>query len=185
MPKVASRIKHEKLDGSAKPCWVEVRLPESYGQGTNFLHGRHNSNRLKIKYFNNKIDGAFMAKVWFGPAAEGPPGYAHGGSIAAVLDEAMGLAVWSKGFRAVSARIEIDYKLLLPLKTTAIVKMWVHRSKGRKVVAKGRVMNTDGTIYSEARGLFISIDPARFGILSEKMDQAEQRKQFRNKKEPD
>jgi len=183
MPKTASRIKHKKPDVSVKPCWLEFRVPESYGQGTNFLHGSHNSNRLKIKYFSNKINGDFMAKVWFGPSTEGPPGYAHGGSIAAVLDEAMGLAVWSKGFQVVSARLEIDYKLLLPLKTMAIVEVWIHRSKGRKVVAKGRVMNPDGTIYSEAQGLFISIDPARLGLLSEKMDRAQQRKLFQTKQE--
>lgn len=155
----------------AKPGWVEITVPEFYGQGTNFLHGGSNSRRLRIQYFKNEIDGTFMAKVWFGPAAEGPPGHAHGGSIAAVLDEAMGLAVWLKGFRAVSARIEIDYRMMLPLETTIIVDIWIAEIHDRKVVAKGRIFNTNGTLYSEARGLFVSIDPARFGSLSDKMKQ--------------
>jgi acyl-coenzyme A thioesterase PaaI-like protein len=168
----ADRRKNQRSDTAAKSGWVELKIPHAYGQGTNFLHGRGNTRRLKVRYFNNVTDGAFMGKIWFGPAAEGPPGYAHGGSIAAVCDEAMGLAVWKSGFLAVTARIEIDYRSLVPLNTTAEIKVWIHRKCGRTVVAKGKLMNADGTVYSEAKGLFVSINPERFGLLKNAFDKA-------------
>ncbi len=167
MKKTEAGKKLRPSDGPEKPGWVEVNVPTEYGDGSSFLRGRGNARRLKITYYKNTKDDAFMARVWFGPAAEGPPGYAHGGSIAAVCDEAMGLAVWLKGYRAVSAKIEIDYKKMLPLKTTAIVEMWVVQARGKKIVAKGRVRNEDGTVYSEARGLFVSIDPEKIKAFIE------------------
>lgn len=170
MTKDATGIKNGPPRIMEKPGWVEIKMPKAYNRKTNFLHGAGNARRLKIQYFKNEIDGAFLATVWFGPAAEGPPGHAHGGSIAAVCDEAMGLAVWINGFRAVSARIEIDYKKMIPIGTTAAIEIWIEKNHGRKVLAKGRIANACGTVYSEARGLFVTIDPARFGPLADEME---------------
>jgi hypothetical protein len=36
------------------------------------------------------------------------PGYAHGGSVAAALDEAMGGAAWWAGHQSVAARLAVD-----------------------------------------------------------------------------
>ena len=47
-----------------------------------------------IHYFRTGPDRSLRAKVLFGPGTQGPPGHAHGGSMAAVLDEAMGGAAW-------------------------------------------------------------------------------------------
>lgn len=153
-------------DLSGGPGWSEIELPVSYGQGTSFLHGSEDSDRLRFRYFRNETDHSFMARVWFGPATEGPPGHAHGGSLAAVLDEAMGFAVWLAGHKAVSARIAVDYLKMLPLGTVTIVEARVEKARGRKITTKGMIRDTNGTVFTKAQGLFIAIDPARFGQLS-------------------
>jgi len=40
----------------------------------------------------------------FSEHQQGPPGFVHGGASAAVMDEAMGLAVWHAGYRVVTAK---------------------------------------------------------------------------------
>ena len=60
-----------------------------------FVSSDKKSESLQVKYYLRKSDNHVIAYAWFGPKAEGPPNYAHGGSIAAVLDEAMGAVPWA------------------------------------------------------------------------------------------
>eukprot|EP00053_Salpingoeca_punica_P026785 m.226360 g.226360 ORF g.226360 m.226360 type:complete len:159 (+) comp90632_c0_seq1:62-538(+) len=65
------------------------------------------NERLRVKYFKKPAatpDGLaeLRGKAYFGHACEGPPGLAHGGSQAAVLDEAMGTVVWVNGGRVLA-----------------------------------------------------------------------------------
>ena len=53
--------------------------------------------------------------AWFGPGCEGPPGHAHGGSQAAVLDEAMGAVAWINSHSCVAGGFQIKYEQMLKL----------------------------------------------------------------------
>ena len=81
-----------------KPEWKELDLPVTYADGRSFVMGDNSEDRLMVRYFVRERDNRFFAKIYFGSAAQGPPGFAHGGSIAAALDEAMGFAAWIAGF---------------------------------------------------------------------------------------
>ena len=61
------------------------------GGQRSFVSGKPQSGLLRVHYFERQGDDAIVGRAWFGPGAAGPPGHAHGGSIAAVLDEAMGV----------------------------------------------------------------------------------------------
>jgi acyl-coenzyme A thioesterase PaaI-like protein len=86
---------------------------------------------------------------------EGPPGYVHGGFSAALLDEAMGTAVWRAGHPVVAANIQFDLRAPVPLGQEISVQGWVDRKDGKKVFAKGKIVLADGTVAVEGRGLFI------------------------------
>ena len=88
---------------------------------------------------------------------QGPPGHAHGGASAAVIDEAMGASVWQSGYQALLAHYELDYKQPVPLDTEVRVEAWVERVEGRKVFARGRIFLTDGSIAVEGSGLYLHI----------------------------
>jgi acyl-coenzyme A thioesterase PaaI-like protein len=99
---------------------------------------------------------ALLARAWFGPKAEGPPGHAHGGSMAAVLDEAMGLAVWLAHRAAVAAHLETDFRHPIPLGSTVTVETAVGPVEGSgKARATARLVGDDGTVYAEGSALFV------------------------------
>jgi acyl-coenzyme A thioesterase PaaI-like protein len=158
---------HPALDLGAGPGWVEIKFPVSFGKGRSFLHGDEDGSRFRLKYFKNENDSSFMARVWFGPATEGPPGHAHGGSMAAVLDESMGIAAWLAGHRSVAARISVDYLKMLPLCTLATVEAWVEKAQGRKVYTKGLIRDLGQTVYTTSEGLFIAVSAEKFGQVSD------------------
>ncbi|AHG89594.1 thioesterase superfamily protein [Gemmatirosa kalamazoonensis] len=103
---------------------------------------------------------ALAARAWFGARAEGPPGHAHGGSMAAVLDEAMGLAVWLAHRAAVAAHLETDFRRPIPLGTTVTAETTVGPAEGTgKARATARLVGDDGTVFAEGSALFVLLGP--------------------------
>jgi acyl-coenzyme A thioesterase PaaI-like protein len=131
-----------------------------------FVSGKDNAHRLRVRYFSRDADSALVAQIHFGAGAEGPPRHAHGGSIAAALDEAMGLAAWLSGHKAVARRISVEFKRLVPLGTEATLEAWVEHVDGRKVTNRGRLRGPKGELYAESEGLFIVLDDERFGEMA-------------------
>lgn len=131
--------------------------------GRSFLAGPHADNDiLRVQWYVRTEDGALVGRVWFGPGAQGPPGHAHGGSMAAVLDEALGSACWVAGHPVVAAELTTSFRAMLPLDNVVSVEAWVEEADGRKVYPRGRIVGDDGTLHAEATGLFIEMDAAAF-----------------------
>lgn len=130
-----------------------------------FVSGGQQPDRIQCRYFSRDSDAAIVAKVRFGPGCEGPPGHAHGGSLAAVLDEAMGLSAWLAGYRVVAARLTTDFKKVLKLGTDATTEAWVETTDGRKVTVRGRISSPDGTVHAEAVGLYVELGSSKFGAM--------------------
>src|SRR6202035_4305602 len=101
--------------------------------------------------------------------AAGPPGHAHGGSMAAVLDEAMGAAAWIARHVVVAVQLDTSSRRMLPLGTDTLLEAWVERVEGRKVWTRGRLLYERGAPFAEAQALFVTLDPERFGPLLEKV----------------
>ena len=121
-----------------------------------FVNDSIPNDRLRVAYYRDANEPGIAAKAWFGPGAEGPPGYAHGGSIAAVLDEALGAAAWLDGHHAVVARLAIDLREMVPIGIDATVRSFVERVDGRKVYCRARL--TDGkTLLAEGEALCITL----------------------------
>lgn len=130
-----------------------------------FLDDNGTQDRVRVAYFRRGHEPMLRARVWFGPAAEGPPGHAHGGSVAAVLDEALGASAWLLGHRVVVARLSVDFREMVPLGTDATVEASVVAVEGRKVTCRARL--TDGaTLLAEAEALCVALD---FGALSSRI----------------
>jgi len=86
--------------------------------------------------------------------------------MAAVLDEAMGAAAWMAGHMVVAAELISRFKKMLPLGTQCVVETRVSSVDGRKVRTEGFLLGEDGTVFTEAEGLFITLEAARFGDLA-------------------
>lgn len=131
--------------------------PITAKSGRSYVHGRDGDERMRVTYFRRDEDGALVGKAWFGPWCEGPPGHAHGGSMASVLDDAIGKVGWLNGHRVVAARITVHFRRLLPLGTDATIEAWIDHVDGRKVHTRGHLLGDDGKPFAEAEGLFIEL----------------------------
>ena len=157
----------------AEPDWTPFRpFRLEAGRGT-FVSGDEPGDRLRVAYFERPAPPRLVGRAWFGSGAEGPPGHAHGGSIAAVLDEAMGAAIWLEGRIVVAVRLVTDFRRMLPLGTDARLEAWVAGGERRKVEARGRLTGEDGTLFAEAEGVFVEVDPTRFRDLLERAARAQ------------
>jgi acyl-coenzyme A thioesterase PaaI-like protein len=123
----------------------------------NFVSGDSSGQRLTVEYYRYDADGSLRAKAIFGPAAQGPPGHAHGGSMAAVLDEAMGAAAWVAGHMVVAAELTTRFKGMLPLGTRCVVAGRVESVSGRRVRVSGLVCDVEGHVFSEGEAIFVKL----------------------------
>ena len=118
-------------------------------------------NPLAPPLLVDMVDDSIIATGVFGDQYEGPPGYVHGGVIAAVFDEVLGFAQSLSGRPGMTGRLTIHYRSPTPLHTELRIDGRVDRVDGRKIFTHGRLFHGD-TLCAEAEGLFISMDPQRF-----------------------
>ena len=128
--------------------------------------------RLRVRYYYRGTD--LLTKVWFGPEAEGPPGHAHGGAMAAVLDEAMGFAAWIAGHPVVAARLTTDFRRMLPLGTVCTVETEVGAVERQKVQVRGRIIGADGAVHAEGEALFVHLGMDALSALNTIRNEADE-----------
>ena len=90
---------------------------------------------------------------------EGPRGYLHGGIIATLLDEAMSKAVRVGGFIAMTRNMEVDYLRPVPSGKAIRIEGRVTKGEGRKHWVEAKILNAEGTMLAQAKGLFIEVKP--------------------------
>lgn len=112
-------------------------------------------SRLLGARFTVEDDGSIRADVVVGESLEGPPGYAHGGTLVALLDEAMGAAVWYAGYRVLAVHLASDFKRPVPLGAAIRVVGQVERRDGRKVFTSGAIFLPDETLAVSGSGIFV------------------------------
>lgn len=103
-------------------------------------------------------------RVTFGSAYEGPPSSVHGGTVAAMFDELLGMTQSLSGQPGMTARLTIAYRAPTPLHQPLRFVGTIDRVEGRKIFTTGRCYAGD-TVTAEAEGLFISVDFARLAAL--------------------
>lgn len=87
-------------------------------------------------------------------AYEGPPTYVHGGFIALVFDEVLGIVNIANESPGMTGSLSIRYRRPTPLFQPLVWEAWVEKIEGRRVVSRAHVLH-DGNVCAEAEGLFI------------------------------
>ena len=109
--------------------------------------------------------GVVRGEVTFGPAFEGAPGIVHGGFVAALLDEALGMACIFSGGPGMTAELTTRYRHHTPIGTALEVEARLDSVDGRKIRTSGAVRHGD-EILVEGSGLFIAVDVEKFARLA-------------------
>ncbi len=105
-----------------------------------------------------------VGEVEFGRAFEGAPGCVHGGFVAAVLDEALGMACIFGGGPAMTAELTTRFLRHTPIETPLKIEAKLEGVEGKKVRTSGRV-TSEGVTVVDSTGLFIAVGTEKFEAL--------------------
>ncbi|WP_202803510.1 PaaI family thioesterase [Rhodococcus sp. JVH1] len=94
------------------------------------------------------------ARVRFGRAYLGDRAAVHGGALSLLFDEILGRFANHGREGARTARLQVDYRQVVPLDRDLDVEAWVSDQRGRKLTIAGRLANGGHTL-AEAEALFV------------------------------
>lgn len=103
-------------------------------------------------------DQVVHGRVTLNESYNGPPfDHCHGGVVALLYDDLVGMATMVGAGGGMTANLSIDYRRPTPLFRPLEITAWFDHADGRKLISKG-TMHCDGELLSEAHGLFIRPD---------------------------
>jgi len=108
-------------------------------------------------------DGSVHGAVNLDAAYEGPPGCVHGGIIASLFDEILGVANITAEVGAMTGTLTIKYRSPTPLKTDLTLRSHVVSVEGRKVRTEGTIHAGD-RLCAECEGIFIIVNHETFHL---------------------
>ena len=97
-----------------------------------------------------------------GPNYAGGAGFAHGGIIAVVLDEAMGKLSKLTEEKAVTAEMNVVYRKPVPVDQEIVVEGWQEEEKGRNRFRVGEIRDAAGNLLARGTARFVTIGQEHF-----------------------
>ncbi|XP_042538115.1 acyl-coenzyme A thioesterase THEM5 [Dipodomys spectabilis] len=91
-----------------------------------------------------------------GPYLEGPPGFAHGGSLAAIIDETFSKTAYLAGEGLFTLSLNIRFKNLIPVGSLAVLDVQVEKIEDQKLYMSCVAQSRDQqTVYAKSSGVFL------------------------------
>lgn len=104
-------------------------------------------------------EGRVEGTVSFGRWFMGGGMAAHGGAVALLFDEVLGIqAGLAAGGMTRTAYLKVDYRALTPIDTELVARAWIDRVEGRKLFVRGELRHGEA-LCAEADGLFLQLLP--------------------------
>jgi acyl-coenzyme A thioesterase PaaI-like protein len=119
--------------------------------------GPEHPRGLRVRSF--RTDDGVVSPIVIAPEYAGPPGAAHGGIVAAYLDEVLAAAVLrGTGRVAVTGELTVRYVEPVPVAEPVLGRGWMATDHGRYVDVEGRLEAfPSARILATARGRFFPI----------------------------
>ena len=111
--------------------------------------------QMELDPVEDGVSGRFFLKQ----DHQGPPNVAHGGVIAAALDEAMALAVHVEGIRAMTAGMELKLLRPAPVGTFVAVSARIDERDGDRLRTSAEATGDGGERLAEATAAFVPVEP--------------------------
>src|SRR5689334_5014332 len=124
-----------------------------------FACGKNNAEGMRLRFSYDEKNQRFISRFRLGKRYTGPPGHAHGGIIATILDEAMGKVNKLRHVVALTSEITVKYLKPVPLNKPLRAESREVSVKGRRHVNMAEIFNQKNELLAQSRGLFIAIDP--------------------------
>ena len=128
-----------------------------------FACGLENTAGLRLRFFDNGLDRV-SARLSIGPEHQGYPGIAHGGVIAAILDEAGGRSVMIGHHNRffMTAKMEIKFRQPVPTETPLQAAGWLLKQRERLVNAHAEIRTLEDGVLAEAELLLTDLPASTF-----------------------
>ncbi|HEY6446957.1 MAG TPA: PaaI family thioesterase [Acidobacteriaceae bacterium] len=120
--------------------------------------GLENRSGLRLQFFTDP-EGQIVCQARLARRFAGPPGHAHGGIIATLLDEAMSKANRARNVVAMTRHMEVHYLRPVPLGAPLTLTARHLDMQGRRHHCEAQIRNEAGETLATAKGLFVAIPP--------------------------
>jgi len=125
-----------------------------------FACGEANPDGLHLRFDYIPVKKAVECRLRLHSRYQGAIGYAHGGMIATLLDEAMAKVNGKRGIRAVTLRLNVFYRKMVPVEEEIQLIGRITRRRGRKLYLSSQIQDHHGTVLARATGVFLEVSPS-------------------------
>ncbi len=119
--------------------------------------GGDNAGGMKLTFDQDNKNRRIVGRFVLGERYQGGGGFAHGGIIAVLLDEAMGKVCRFREVRAVTAELTVEYLKPVKVQHEIIVEGRETEQKGRNIFMTGEIRDADGLVLARSRARFVVI----------------------------
>lgn len=121
--------------------------------------GGNNAGGMKLTFEQDHINRRIVGRFVLGDRYQGGAGFAHGGIIAVLLDEAMGKVCRFRDLHAVTAELTVEYLKPVSVEKEIVVEGHEVEQQGRNLFMAGEIRNTEGIVLARGRGRFVVLQP--------------------------
>ena len=119
--------------------------------------GGDNTGGMKLTFEQDNLNRRIVGRFVLGERYQGGGGFAHGGIIATLLDEAMGKVCRFREVRAVTAELTVEYLKPVNVQNELIVEGRETEMKGRNIFMTGEIRDSAGAVLARSRARFVVI----------------------------
>ncbi|HEV2196945.1 MAG TPA: PaaI family thioesterase [Candidatus Acidoferrum sp.] len=121
--------------------------------------GGDNSGGMKLTFEQDNANRKIVGRFVLGERYQGGAGFAHGGIIALLLDEAMGKVCRFREVHAVTAELSVEYLKPVAVDKEIVVEGRETEMNGRNLFLRGEIRNENGDVLARGKGRFVVIKP--------------------------
>lgn len=148
----AARLRAGEVERA--PGTLPPHYPTCFGCGPESAYGLHVVAR--------QVGEEIHATYTFGAQHAGAPGIAHGGTVAALVDDVCGFLLFVVKQPAVTRTLQVEYLKPVLVGTAYDLVAKVDRFEGRKLFVSCEGTAPDGTLVFRGGGLFLVVDVSHF-----------------------
>jgi uncharacterized protein (TIGR00369 family) len=126
-----------------------------------FACGKDNPQGMHLQFTIDEEAREARCRFTLDRRYTGPPGHAHGGIIATILDEAMGKMNKLRKVVALTREMRIEYIKPVPLDQPLTVTSREQKVEGREHTNVAEITDDQGRLLARSTGVFVAVDPAR------------------------
>ena len=119
--------------------------------------GGDNAGGMRLTFDQDNKNRRIVGRFVLGERYQGGGGFAHGGIIAVLLDEAMGKVCRFREVRAVTAELTVEYLKPVKVQHEIIVEGRETEMKGRNIFMTGEIRDSAGAVLAKSRARFVVI----------------------------